>query len=227
MWAGGNPNFSEIAGGMSSLPNQIPNGQSGVPGAPSSANRTAADYGYNPQQYLDPSMAFTMSNGLRALGSSASAGGQTFAGNTLKDILGYSQGLAGQNWGQAAGQAAQQQGFQRGVDTSNTQLNQAQQGITNAQNNYNQNFGYQAALNDQTIPFNQQMQLGQLGLQGTGQQSQLAQTLATLLSSNYQTQGNVQGAGAIGGNNALTSAISAILANANSNNMMNRVLPGG
>ena len=212
MWAGGTPGFNEMGGQV---------------GAPTSANRTAADYAYNPQQYLDPSMAFTMSNGLRALGSSASAAGQTFSGNTLKDILGYSQGLAGQNWNQAAGQAAQQQGFNRGVDTSNTQLNQSQQGITNAQNQYNQNFGYQAALNDQTIPWNQQMQAAQLGLGAQGQQSTLSQTLATLLSGNLGTLGQIQGSGTIGANNSITNAISQMLAGLTRNNTLNLALPQG
>lgn len=219
--------------------------QNTTPNGLGAANQTANDYNYDPSKYLDPSMGWTMQQGLRGLGSTASAKGQTFSGQTLKDILGYSQGLASQNWNQAAQQAAQQQGFARGVDTSNVGMNQAQQGITNnlnlqnnaqnmqqqginnALNQYNQGFQYQRALNDQTIPFSQQMQMAQLGLQGTGQASNLASTLATLLSANAQGAGSAAGAGTVGGSNALQSAISQILASLSSGNIVNRVLPQG
>lgn len=184
-----------------------------------------APYSLNTSAYLDPSMAFTMANGLRTLGSSAAAQGQTFSGNTLKDILGYSQGLASQNWNNASQLAAQQQGFGRGVDVSNTQLDQSQQGITNNQNQANRNFDYQAQLNDQTIPFSQQLQLANLGLGAQGQTSNLATTLATLLSGNLGTLGQIQGSGTIGSSNAVTNAISQILANMNQSNVLNRVLP--
>jgi len=177
-------------------------GQAGqAPGSPG--------YPLDVNKYLDPSMAFTMANGLRTLGSSASAGGQTFSGNTLKDILGYSQGLASTNYNNAEQQAAQQQGFKYGVDTGD------------------RNFAYQAQLNDQTIPFDQQYKMAQLGLQGQGQNSSLAATLATLLSGNLGTLGQIEGSGTIGSNNSITSAISQILSGLVNNNTLNRVLPQG
>ena len=148
-------------------------------------------------------MNFTMGEGLRALGSSASAQGQTFSGNTLKDILKYSQGVAGTNYQNASNTAAQQQGFGNTVDQQNV-----------AQGNVNRNFDYQAQLNDQTIPFDQQYKTAQLGLQGSGQQSTLASVLAQIL-----------GAGTVGASNSLTSAISQMLASLNQNNLYNNLFP--
>ena len=108
------------------------NGQTTTPNATGGFTTTNP---YDVSNYLDPSMAFTMANGLRSLNSNQAASGQLSSGNSLKDILGYSQGLASTNYNNAVGQA---------------------------QND--RNFGYNVALNDQTIPFNQQLQLAQLGM---------------------------------------------------------------
>jgi len=86
---------------------------------------------------------------------------------------------------------------------------------------------YNMALNDQTIPFQQQLQLAQLGLQGQQGAAGLQQTLAALLSSNLSNLGQIQGTGTIGGNNAITGAISQWLQQMLSQGMLNRVLPQG
>jgi hypothetical protein len=215
------PSMSPIGGDQGPITQQTnPNGLG-------ANNQTSNDYNYDPSKYLNPSMDWEMQQGLRGLGSTASAKGQTFSGNTLKDIMGYSQGLARTNYNNAAQTAAQQQQFARGVDTSNVGMNQAQQGIDNNLAQYNQGFQYQKQLNDQTIPFDQAYKQAQLGLQGTGQQSNLAATLATLLSANAQGAGAAQGAGTVGANNSLTSAISQILASLTSGNIVNKVIPQG
>jgi hypothetical protein len=194
-------------------------------------------------KWLDPSMQFTMDQGMRALGSSASAGGQTFAGNTLKDILGYSQGLASQGYNDAYNKAAGQQQFaQQGSQFDRNlqnQMSMSDNALQAAQQQANANreiaanqlawnresgdraFNYQAQLNDQTIPWQQQYQMAQLGLQGTGQQSNLAATLAGLLSNNLLTQGQIQGSGTMGQNNSITSALSSILSGLYNNNTYN------
>jgi len=71
------------------------------------------------------------------------------------------------------------------------------------------------------------MQAAQLGLGAQGQQSNLSQTLATLLSGNLGTLGQIQGSGTIGANNSITNAISQMLAGLTQNNTLNRVLPQG
>lgn len=193
------------------------NGTNLAPGQPiPPPGAGGANYALDVNKYLDPSMAFTMGEGMRALGSSASAGGQVNSGQTLRDIIKYSQGVAGQNWGQAANLAQQQQGFGRNIDVNNRDF-------TQAQNVNDRDFAYNAMRDDQTIPFNQQLQQAQLGLTASGQQSNLASVLATLLSNNTIAGGQAAGAGTIGGNNAVTSAISQILAQLTGNNLMNRI----
>ena len=221
-WAGGNPNFRESGGGAGNvggggypqphgdnfnLGNGSGSGSTYPGGSQAGQALGSAGYPLDVQKYLDPSMKFTTDEGMRRLNSSASAAGQTFSGQTLKDILDYSQGQASTNWNNAAQRAAQQQGFKYGVDTGD------------------RNFAYQAQLNDQTIPWWQQMQLANLGLQSQQSSGALAGTLAALLSGNLNTLGQTQGAGTIGANNSLTNAISQILANLNQNSLMNRI-PG-
>jgi hypothetical protein len=181
------------------------NGTNVAPGSAIPPPSSATGYGFDPMKYLDPSMQFTMGEGLRALGSSAAAGGQVNSGQTLRDILKYSQGLASTNYNNAAQTAGQQQQFGYNVD------------------NNDRNFAYQAAINDQTIPFDQQLKLAGLGLQGAQGQSNLSSVLATLLSGNTIAGGQAAGAGTIGANNSITSAISQILAQLTGNNLMNRI----
>ena len=184
----------------------------GAPIAPPGAG--GANYALDVNKYLDPSMAFTMGEGLRALGSSASAGGQVNSGQTLRDIIKYSQGVAGQNWNNAAQLAAQQQGFGRGIDVNNRDF-------TQAQNVSDRDFAYNAQREDQTIPFNQQMQLAQLGMTGLGQQASLSEVLAKLQSANTILGGQAAGAGTVGANRAVTDPLSQLIAMMTGNSYMN------
>lgn len=190
---------SSLPPSSSMYPTNVPRGTSPDLGSPG--------YPIDVAKYLDPSMRFQMGEGMRALESSASAGGQTLSGNTLRDILKYSQGLAGTDYGNAFNRAAQQQGFKYGVDTGD------------------RNFAYQSQLNDQTIPFDQQMRLAQMGLTATGQQSSLAATLAALNSGNLNTLGQTGASGTIGGSNIINQTLQQILTNAIGNNTLNRILP--
>jgi hypothetical protein len=150
---------------------------------------------YSVANYLDPSMGFQMNQGLRALGSSAAAGGQTFSGNTLKDILGYSQGLASTAYNSAADRAM--------ADRS---------------------FGYGVQKDSQTIPFSQEMQLAGLGTQNNAINADLAKSLAGLISGNTIAGGQAAGAGTIGGNNAITQMLSSIFGNLQSNQTLQQIL---
>lgn len=146
------------------------------------------DLSFDPSKYLDPSMAFTMGQGLQAVDSAMGANGLLNSGAQARGILDYSQGLASQNWQQAAQQAAQQQGF--GFQTRQADVQNALQAaglnaqIGNMQNQYglgvaqlgqqgqefNANLGFQGQMANNQFGLSQAALSGQLGYQ----QQQLA-----------------------------------------------------
>ena len=150
-------------------------------------------YGFNVNDYLDPSMAFQMSQGLNALQNSAAARGNLNSGQTLKDILAYSQGLAGQDFNNAFNRAANVRDFTYGVDTGDRA------------------FAYNAMNNDRNFNYNTLRDLAGMGLSGAGQASNADTALSGLIASLMSNQGQIQGAGAVGGSNSINSIISAIL----------------
>lgn len=207
-------------------------------------------------KWLNPSMQWTEDQGMRALGSSASAAGQTFSGQTLKDILGYSQGLASQNWNAAQGMANTQQ--LQGQSAYNDAWNKAnaartftQQGSQFDRNLANQmgisenglassvqqaNASRDIAANqmslnaqqfDATTPWNQQMQLLQTLIGGQNAGNSLSTALQGYLSNNTIASGNAAGQGAVGGANNTNSAISQIISSLMQGNILNRTLPSG
>lgn len=216
--AGSSPVSWGTTGGNMAPGSAPPGGVGGYSGGGIAPPNASTGYALNPGAYLDPSMAFETAEGLRALGSRAGAAGQTFAGNTLKEIMDYSQGRARTNYNNATAVAQQQQGFGRGVDVNNRDF-------TQGQNVSDRDFAYLAQLNDQTIPFGQRMAEAQLGLQGAAGGSSLAAILAQLVSGNTMTGGQAGAAGTVGGNNAITQMISQLLAQMNSGAMLNRI-PG-
>lgn len=133
----------------------------------------------------------------KALQSSYGAAGNFLSGPAMQGITQYNQ------------QAALNNSFQPAV----------QDYLANNQQQYNQ------ALNDQTIPFNQQLQLAQLGLQGQQGSSSLASILAGLISGNTTALGQAQAGGTIGGSNAINGSIQAIINQLLQQNTLNRVLP--
>ena len=62
-----------------------------------------AGYNKNVNDFLDPSMAYEMDQGNRALQGSAAAAGGLLSGKTLRDMQRHSQGLAQGNWNNAQG----------------------------------------------------------------------------------------------------------------------------
>jgi hypothetical protein len=149
--------------------------------------------------FINPMTDYMNQMGLKDLQSTYAGAGNLLSGPAMRGITDYGQKMAlGQAW---------QPAFQDYL------ANQQQQ--------------YGMALNDQTIPFQQQFQLAQLGLQGTQGSSSLAATLAALLSGNTTAIGQAQAGGTIGGSNAIMNAISQYLANMMQQGTLNRVLPTG
>ena len=134
-----------------------------------------------------------MSQGLNALQNSAAARGNLNSGQTLKDILAYSQGLAGQDFNNAFNRAANVRDFTYGVDTGDRA------------------FAYNAMNNDRNFNYNTLRDLAGMGLSGAGQASNADTALSGLIASLMSNQGQIQGAGAVGGSNSINSIISAIL----------------
>jgi hypothetical protein len=168
-----------------------------------SPNSSSTAFGVPPQiaQYLDPSMAFQQAQGLRALDSQATATGGLQSGQTLKDILNYSQGLASTGYNNAFNQAAQQQGFGAGL----------------AQQDWQNNLNLANTLSG----------MGQYGTTGSANANNL---LATLLSQNTLAGGNAAAAGTIGGSNAITGGVSQAIGNMlqlPAYNFYNRLAYGG
>lgn len=69
----------------------------------------------NVGQFLDPSMAFQQAEGQKAVQTSAAARGGLLSGATLKDLTQYSQGLASQNYNNAAQLAMNNRAQQTGL----------------------------------------------------------------------------------------------------------------
>jgi len=174
-----------------------------TPGNPSGLPYAAPDYSNyitNPSAYLDPSMAFTMKQGMDQLQNSAAAQGNLLSGQTLKGIENYAQGLAGTNWQNAFSNAQNDANRLYGID------------------NNDRNFAYGAAVNDRNFNnANQQFLSGQ-GLNATNNQSSLARALSSLLSANTIAAGQTQAGGTLGGANNINSLISSLLGQYNSSN---------
>ena len=108
---------------------------------------------------LDPSMQFTMDEGLKALQRSAAGRGRLNSGGTLKDINTFAQGLASTNYGNAYSRAYQNSlmNYQSGMENQANRfqrLNSLGQMGYNATANENaarENFGNQTmALDERT-----------------------------------------------------------------------------
>ena len=108
---------------------------------------------------LDPSMQFTMDEGLKALQRSAAGRGRLNSGGTLKDINTFAQGLASTNYGNAYSRAYQNSlmNYQSGMENQGNRFNRlnsiSQMGTyaTANENAARQNFGNQVmALDERT-----------------------------------------------------------------------------
>lgn len=227
----------------------------GSQGSGYAAPRPASNYGGNLYQgdntgidptavnkWLDPSMQFQMDQGMNALNSSAAARGGTFSGQTLKDIMGFSQGLAQTGYNSAYDKAmAQRQFTQQGSQFDRNLANQmgmsqnsldASLAAAAAQNRLGEDqlayqresgdraFDYAAQQNDQNTPWNRAMQLANLGMQGSGGYGNISAVLAGILGNNAAASGNAQGAGTIGANASNNQTISNIISQLFNNRTM-------
>jgi hypothetical protein len=164
--------------------------------------------------FLDPSMAFRLKQGEDAIQNSAAARGGLLSGNTLKQLTKYGQDMGSQEYANAFNRANSDRGFRYGVDAGDRDFAyRAQTG--------DRDFGYNAQRDDRN--FNQQTlrDLAGFGMQGTQGSNALQATLAALISGNTMAAGNAQGAGTIGGSNAINNAISQILAQVMGNRTIN------
>lgn len=159
---------------------------------PSSSN----GYGLNVAAYQNP-MAQTMQDWAnKALQSTYAGAGDLLSGPAMQGITQFNQQAALNNsYAPALAAAEQQQGTGIGLDQ------------------YNQQFAYNQALNNQTIPFSQQMQLANLGLQGAQGQQGVTNLNAQLQAMLAQSLGQAQGAGTQGAAGALTGGANSGLSN--------------
>jgi len=148
--------------------------------------------------YLNPMADFARGEGLKGIQSTYAGAGNLLSGPAMKGISDYG---------------------------SNSAINSAWQP---AFNNYMQDkgFNYGVDVNDQTIPFNQNLSLAQLGMQGAGIGANQTNNLANLLSQNLMGGANAGAAGTMGGSNAINDAISQMLQQFMQNQWLNYKPPG-
>src|SRR6266566_1947829 len=118
---------------------------------------------------LDPSMQFTIDQGMQALQRSAAGRGRLNAGSTLKDLNTFAQGVASTQYGQAYNRAFQTSlaNYQSGMENQtnrfnrNYSLGQMGYGATASENAARENFGNQImGLDERTGQNVAGMQLG-------------------------------------------------------------------
>ena len=169
-------------------------------------NPNTPAYSLDVGKYLNPQADYMREQAMKSL--QGTYGGNFLSGPTMKAISDYTSNMAqGNAWNPAVATAAQQQSF--GRDT----------------NQMDRNFQYQAGLNDQQIPFNQQMQLAQLGLSGTQGQQSVSNLMATLLGQLSLGSGQAAGTGTIGAGNAISGGISQLISQLLQQGVMNNT-PG-
>lgn len=179
-----------------------------TPGSVPLPGTNGTDFSLNPAAYQNP-MAQTMQDWAnKALQGTYAGAGDLLSGPAMQGITQYNQ------------QAAMNNSYLPALNEANQQQ---QTGIGLGQ--YNQQFGYQQAMNNQTVPFQQQMQLANLGLQGSQGQQSVSNLLATLLSQNALGAGQAAGTGTIGASNSISNSISNALSNYLQQSLLNRI-PG-
>lgn len=193
--------LGQIANGTAT----VPGGNMNIPAAPGNP------YTLNIGNYLNPMMGYAMQQGDQSILNSQASAGLLNSGDTAKQLYGYGLGLGANNFNNAAGIAAGQQQFGAGLDQ------------------YDQQFAYNAQNADRNFALQSLLGEGQLGLGGATQQGWNDRYLAQLLSGNLGALGQAQGAGAIGGSNAINNAISQMIGSYLGGNALNSLggLGGG
>jgi hypothetical protein len=154
-------------------------------------------FALNPSAYMNPMESYLQDWATHDLSSAYGGAG---------DFL---SGAAGRGIAQNAANIAANTSYLPGLQTAQQQQ---QAGIGLGE--FNQQMQNQLALENQTIPFNQQMQLAQLGLSGAQGQSQINQIMAMLQAQLAQSAGTAGGTGTVAGTNAINNAISQFISNA-------------
>jgi hypothetical protein len=170
---------------------------------------SSSGYGLDVSAYQNP-MAQTMQDWAnKALQGTYAASGDLLSGPAMQGITQFNQQAALNNsYAPALAAAMQQQGTGIGLDQ------------------YNQQFAYNQALNNQTIPWAQQMQLANLGLAGTQGQQSVTDLLAQLQAQLAQSAGQAAGSGTQGGASALTGGANAGLQNYLQQYLLSQILGG-
>jgi hypothetical protein len=145
-------------------------------------------------QYLNPMAGWAQDQGLKGLQSTYAGSGSLNSGTAMKGISDYlTKSSINDAWQPAFSNYMTDKGFNYGVDSAD------------------RNFGYQAATGDRNYNLQQLLAQGQLGLQGTQGGANVNNVLATLLSGNLGSLGQIQGTGTMGQNNATTASIQSMI----------------
>lgn len=213
-------------------PTAAPAGTTGQTSTGPSLTEAPGNYtgGMTMADYANPMASWMTDEGLRKLKSSYAGTGNFLSGGAMRGITDYAENSARANSFQPAFQNYMaDKGFNLGVDTSDRNF-AADQANLDRQFNYgvdtgNRAFDYTAQTGDRSFSADMANRLAQLGLSGTTGAAGSNDTLALLLAQLAQSGGQAAGTGTIGGSNALTSAISQIIANMNQQNIVNRIFP--
>jgi hypothetical protein len=191
-----------VAPAGATTPGSAPTTLGNLAGGNLSIPGTQPNYPLDIGSYLNPMLGYMLQNGMNTINNSAAAAGSLRSGDTLKQLMQYGMGVSGNAFNNAANIAAGQQAFGYGVD------------------NNDRNFFYNAMVNDRDFNFNKDMGEAGLGLNATNQVNANSRALADIISRNLLLQGQAQAGGTIGGSNAITNAISQLLAQGSGNQSM-------
>lgn len=150
-------------------------------------------YGVNVNDYLDPSMAFQMHEGMDALNNNAAARGTLDSGQSIKDALKYAMGLASTDYGNAFNRATNVRNFNYGVDTGD------------------RDFAYRTQSDDYNRDYTRLRDLASMGMSGSSAAAGSDNSLALAIAALMQQAGGIQGSSYIGQSNNISSILSQIL----------------
>jgi hypothetical protein len=156
---------------------------------------------------MDPGFAFRLQQGQLALERSAAARGGAMGGGAMKDLAGYSQGLASEEYGKAFDryQTDTAQRYARLFGTAGMGLDASSQQA----NNLNTAARYAGDINMQGAGLNLQgqTQVGEFGQRGAGMLSDNTMNAARTQADIITGRGNAEAAAKIAGGNAWGGAI--------------------
>jgi hypothetical protein len=208
--AGGDLNSPGMQGSAGGFTDATVGGNPHTPPSGGAPGTTGADpLALNVNSFLNPNLAFTMKQATDQIQNSAASRGNLQSGSTLKGLADYTTGKANAAWGDAVQNAMADRGFRTGVDTND------------------RNFFYNAARDDRNFNYGTLQDLARFGMQGTQSAADVQRWLATLLSNNALTGGQVNASGTVGGNNAVNQAIQQFIQQYLGNNLMSRVFNPG